>query len=276
MSTQHSEKRCFVICPIGDEGSSIRGRADKVFRHVILPVAEMCGYEVTRADKISKPGRITSQIIEHLLQDDLVVADLTGHNPNVFYELAIRHTIKKPVIQMIEMGDNIPFDVGQERTIILNHQDLDSVDDFKRILKQQIESIEGDPSGIDSPISAAIDLKALRQSENLLEKNTGEIITKLSNLQSTIDEIRSDKVSHEYQPIVELYDQLQTAVDRARRLSRSATSISDELNAWATIDGENPYASIEGRLETIIGDLSRSIEEIDSLVYDLGQLLPYT
>jgi hypothetical protein len=77
--------------------------------HIIHPVAKECGYLAIRADEISEPGIITSQVIQHLLDDHLVIADLTGHNANVFYELAIRHAIRKPVLQLIQKGEQIPL-----------------------------------------------------------------------------------------------------------------------------------------------------------------------
>src|SRR5262245_11520148 len=103
-----NSKSCFVIAPIGKENSPERRRSDQVFKHIISPAAAACGYEAIRADNLSKPGLITSQIIEHLVTDQLVVADLTGHNPNVFYELAIRHVVKKPVVQIIQITESIP------------------------------------------------------------------------------------------------------------------------------------------------------------------------
>src|SRR5215218_6577854 len=80
---------CFIISPIGDEGSENRLRADLVLEEVIAPAATECGYEAIRADRVSAPGTITSQVIQHLYSDPMVVADLTDHNPNVFYELAV-------------------------------------------------------------------------------------------------------------------------------------------------------------------------------------------
>jgi hypothetical protein len=154
-------KMCFVIAPIGDEGSEIRRRSDQVFNHIIVLAAEECGYETIRADKISEPGIITSQIIQHLLEDSLVIADLTGKNANVFYELAIRHTIKKSVVQIIQSGESLPFDLAATRTIQVNHQDLDSVAECKKELIKQIRSVEKNPSLVNTPISFAIDMKYL-------------------------------------------------------------------------------------------------------------------
>src|SRR6266851_3935883 len=81
--SQTSRKICFIIAPIGDIGSVVRIRSDKVLKHIIAPAAIDCGYEPLRADQISEPGIITSQVIQHIVEDPLVIADLTGPNANV-------------------------------------------------------------------------------------------------------------------------------------------------------------------------------------------------
>lgn len=72
---------------------------------------------MVRADEIDDEGLITNQIIEHLIEDDLVVADLTGLNPNVFYEVAVRHAARKPIVHLITTGQDIPFDVANMRAV---------------------------------------------------------------------------------------------------------------------------------------------------------------
>ena len=141
-----AEKDCFVIAPLGEADSDTRKRSDQVLKHVIVPALKDCGYKATRADQISEPGMITSQIIQHIVDDPLVVADLTDRNPNVFYELAIRHAIRKPLVQLIKKGEQIPFDVAGTRTIHVDHHDLDSVEEAKREIVAQIRSLEKDPS----------------------------------------------------------------------------------------------------------------------------------
>lgn len=189
MTKEANLKTCFVIAPIGEEGTEIRQRSDQILAHIIEPVAKDCGYEPVRADKISEPGIITSQVIQHLINDDLVIADLSDKNPNVFYELAVRHTVKKPLVQIIQSGESIPFDVAPTRTVHVDHRDLDSVANAKDELIKQIRSVEKDPSKVDSPISVAIDLQSLRQSENPLEKSNAEIISMLQDLRSMIMDI---------------------------------------------------------------------------------------
>jgi hypothetical protein len=91
-----ADNTCFVIAPIGEPASEIRKRSDQVFTYVITPAVQECGYTALRADQISEPGLIDSQVIERIVNDPLVIADLTGHNPNVFYELALRHALSLP------------------------------------------------------------------------------------------------------------------------------------------------------------------------------------
>ena len=158
-------KLCFVIAPIGEPDSDTRKRSDQILQHVITPAVSQVGYEPIRADQIDKPGLITNQVIQHIVSDPLVVADLTEHNPNVFYELAIRHALRLPLVQIISMGDPIPFDVASARTIKVNHTDLDSVANAKDEIVEQIRALEADPLGFDTPISAALNLLQLRQSE---------------------------------------------------------------------------------------------------------------
>jgi hypothetical protein len=91
-----STKQYFVVSAFGSTPEA-RARTQQVLKHVVRKVLEPRGYAVVRADEIHAPGLITHQIIEHLLDAELVVADLTGNNPNVFYEIAVRHAARKPI-----------------------------------------------------------------------------------------------------------------------------------------------------------------------------------
>jgi len=73
MEKNQEKKICFVISPIGEEGSETRERSDQVLKHIITVSVEQLGYEVIRADKISEPGIITTQIIEHIVDAELVI-----------------------------------------------------------------------------------------------------------------------------------------------------------------------------------------------------------
>lgn len=112
-----SRGKCFVLSPIGPDGSEIREHADEVFKHIIQPAMELCELEAKRSDHLSAPGKISEQMFTHIVRDDVCIAILTGHNPNVFYELAIAHSVRRPVIIMIQKGQVLPFDVKDLRCI---------------------------------------------------------------------------------------------------------------------------------------------------------------
>ena len=67
--TDDSSKTCFVIAPIGEPESDTRKRSDQILRHIIRPAVEAKGYTAIRADEISEPGIITSQVIQHVVDD---------------------------------------------------------------------------------------------------------------------------------------------------------------------------------------------------------------
>ncbi|MEU6567862.1 hypothetical protein [Streptomyces parvulus] len=115
---------CFVIAPIGDEhapdeSAELLAYEDnlEIYEKVILPACAKYGIVPIRADGIADTGEITEQICRHVLQDDIVIADLTGGNANVTYELGIRHLTGKPIIHLGEHGQ-LPFDLSLIRTIM--------------------------------------------------------------------------------------------------------------------------------------------------------------
>ncbi|PYS89247.1 MAG: hypothetical protein DMF64_18210 [Acidobacteria bacterium] len=110
-------KRCFVISPIGQEGTPIREHADDVFDFIIKPAMDECGIEAWRSDHLHEPGKISDQMFRAILNEDLCIALLTGYNPNVFYELAVAQCAGRPVIIMAEKGHELPFDIRDLRCV---------------------------------------------------------------------------------------------------------------------------------------------------------------
>lgn len=133
-------KTCFMVSPIGNEGSDTRKRADQLFKYIISPVCEECGFEAVRVDQINKADSITQTIIDYLKSAELVIADMTGHNPNAFYEIGYRASTGKPIIHVKEKGESIPFDISSIRAFDYDLTDLDSVQEVKQRLKQTIET----------------------------------------------------------------------------------------------------------------------------------------
>lgn len=128
-------KTCFVISPIGDDGSDTRINADDVFDLLIEPALEPFGFNVIRADKIKRPSVITTEIIKMVQESTLCIIDLTEHNANVFYECGRRHENGKPFIQLIKKGEKLPFDLSGIRTI---HYDVST----PRLARETVKEIQ--------------------------------------------------------------------------------------------------------------------------------------
>ncbi|MGY3030933.1 hypothetical protein ACVIIV_000103 [Bradyrhizobium sp. USDA 4354] len=100
----------------------------------------------------------------------LVIVDLSHHNPNVFYELAIRHMMRLPVVQIIRTADKIPFDINQMRTIVIDDTDIYSlvpkIESYRSEIATQIRRALDDPDSVDNPITTHYPaLKAIRDNE---------------------------------------------------------------------------------------------------------------
>ena len=145
--------KAFVIGPIGDkdaeDGSSARVAYEEgiqVFEEVIAPACTAFGLEAVRADMIVRSGEIPEQIFRQLRDCPVVIADLTGANPNVMYELGLRHTTGRVTVQIGEKG-RLPFDVAAIRTIMFKRTEAGLVQarkDLSKVLAANLDT-GGDP-----------------------------------------------------------------------------------------------------------------------------------
>lgn len=166
-------RKCFVVSPIGDVGSEIRKNADQLYQHIIKPVCEKCGFEAQRVDEFNTSESITQDILDALNEFDLVIADLTGHNPNVFFEIGYRTKSQKPIIHLKRKGEAIPFDVSTIRTFEYDLTDLDMVTVTKERLEQVILNFKYE------------EIKERKGNSNSYENNM--IVASLNDIQYKID-----------------------------------------------------------------------------------------
>ncbi len=151
------EATCFYISPIGQEDSERRKHADFFLEYVVTPALKEFDLRVIRADQIGKPGMIGKQVLEHILKSRLVIADLSFHNPNVFYELCLRHVARLPTVQIIRGAEEIPFDIDQYRTVKIDTTDvygfLPSLQTYISEIANQVRRALEDADAVDNPIS---------------------------------------------------------------------------------------------------------------------------
>jgi hypothetical protein len=151
------ESICFYITPIGSEDSVERKHADLFMSSLVQPALEELGLTVVRADQIGEPGMITTQVLEYLKRSRLAIADLSYLNPNVFYEVALRHALRLPVVQLIRKADRLPFDVNQSRTLVFDTTDIYSLipklQTYRAEIASQARKALEDPESVGNPVS---------------------------------------------------------------------------------------------------------------------------
>ncbi|MGX7742848.1 hypothetical protein [Rhodopseudomonas parapalustris] len=185
---QPAYKLCFVIGPIGKEGTTERKHSDLLLHAVIkhsLQTEEL-SYKVKRADEDTDPGMIGDRVISDIINADLVVADLTDLNPNAFYELGIRHSTEKPTIHIARSGTNLPFDNISHRTIFVDLSDWNSIEQARSRLTESVRAVTTKDYVVTNPITQANASFRMRQSEDPRERLIAELHERLSSLENAL------------------------------------------------------------------------------------------
>ncbi|HEV7615574.1 MAG TPA: hypothetical protein VGO36_05040 [Solirubrobacterales bacterium] len=236
--------KAFVICQIGDDDSPVRQRADEIFSFIVEPIVEEFDLHPTRSDRDPTPGQITAQIIRSLTGARLVVADLTGRNPNVYYELGVAHSFGIPVVILVDEVGSLSFDASQERVIELGAQERLGVADAEKAKKKLRESLRVVLADGYIPSSLVSEAAGSRSLQDLAPDNP--IATELAFVRSGVEQLlqkshreRLSRTEPDFQVDAHaLYDLLE-GLAKEKRLSQDAltkieseiegTNISDDL-----------------------------------------------
>ena len=104
----------FYLCPFQDP-------FDAIYRDHIRPTANSMGFTIDRADEIYGTQPIIEDIWEAINCAEIIIADVSGRNPNVMYEIGMAHTIGKPVVIITQSIDDVPFDLRHHRCIVYSY-----------------------------------------------------------------------------------------------------------------------------------------------------------
>lgn len=125
---------------------------DDIYERFLRPTLAESGFDVKRADDITNQQNILRDVINWIVACDLIIADLTGANPNVFYEIGVAHTMNKPVILITQDRDDVPFDLRQYRILEYN-RDFATIEDAKARLAQYARQFLQGEVSFGNPVS---------------------------------------------------------------------------------------------------------------------------
>ena len=146
------KKTCFIITPIGSEGSETRREIEGIIDEAINPVLKEMGYEEDNVShRKNNVSSIPSDVVKSVYESDLCIANLSGNNANVMYELALRHSAGKQVIIITQDVSSLPFDINVQRAIEYKN-DMQGALELKEELRNKIKYIEEHPDEISNPI----------------------------------------------------------------------------------------------------------------------------
>jgi hypothetical protein len=129
---------CFVMMPFGPW-------FDRYYQEIYVPAIKEAGFEPIRADELFTTGSVVEQIWEQIEKGKLLLADLSGKNPNVFYELGLAHAARKPVVFTASQVDDVPFDLRHLRVIIYDIREPDWATRLKKSITDYLRNAAKEP-----------------------------------------------------------------------------------------------------------------------------------
>jgi hypothetical protein len=151
-STQKS-RLCYVIMPFSSTESCSEAEWKSIFEDLIKPAVEDSGlgYECRRSE--ATRGNIIGAIIRSLYEAHVVIADLTDQNPNVFYELGVRHALRDRTILLAQSYDFLPFDLRPYATHVYGWRDSTEREKLGDKLRELLTDVDAKPDRPDNPVS---------------------------------------------------------------------------------------------------------------------------
>jgi hypothetical protein len=157
-----TKSTCFTIMPFGDW-------FDDYYQDLYCPAIHAAGLEPKRADDLYRPSTIINDIWSYTQSAKLILADLTGKNPNVFYELGLAHALAKPAILIAESIDDVPFDLRSLRILTYNKNQPDWGTGLRENITKSIKEIVDSP--LESVLPTFLTVKASAKPKEITSKD---------------------------------------------------------------------------------------------------------
>ena len=174
---------CFTIMPFG-------GWFDDYYAIIYKPAIEAAGLSACRADDLYRPSAIVTDIWNYTKSSKLILADLSGKNPNVFYELGLAHALAKPAILIAESMDDVPFDLRALRVLEYNKNQPRWGDHLQTRIEKAIREVVAAPLEAVLPAFLTVRQDARPKPVSEQDKAFLEIKREMDLLRSEVSHVR--------------------------------------------------------------------------------------
>lgn len=189
--TENERPRCFVIMPIADTPGYETSHFSRVYEHLLKPAILKAGYQPIRADDTVKTDYIVVGIIQKIVDAEMVICDLSSRNPNVMYELGIRHAFNKPVALIKDKKTDKVFDIQGLRYI--EYDETLRIDSVQKEISRISESVLETSNHDDKVINSVVQLAGIKTAEipdqKTVSLDTQLILSAIGSIENRINSI---------------------------------------------------------------------------------------
>jgi hypothetical protein len=236
---------CFVIAPFG-------GWNDRYYEDVYCPAVEGAGLQPKRADDLYRPSAIVHDIWAFVKRSKVMLADVTGKNPNVFYELGLAHAIGKPVVIVTRSMDDVPFDLRALRVIEYDVQDPEWSEVLVAKIQKAIREVMAAPE-------EAVPPTFLHERKGVAQPTVTPLQKKMLALQQQVDLIRAEVRSRGHVSEVLSPREAEVVLDRYIRIGLPLKEIRERLMRRGVPSGWIDANIHERKVESKPSPISREV-----------------
>lgn len=269
------KKTCFIVMPISERDDYPETHFKRVYEHLIKPAATSAGYSPVRADEVNSSNYIVIDILKRIVESDLVICDISTRNPNVLYELGIRHAFNLPTVLIKDDKTDRIFDIQGLRTLEYDHTlRIDNVQRSIQSISNAIsETINNTGKDINSLIQLLSIPAATIQNQVAISEDTTLVLNALRDVTDRLSKIeRSSAWSVKSKNITAKYDNPRSL--RSIQVKGAQLSIDDDIyvngdyiGMLIGIDSDGVYLKSSDGLTKKIGYNDPLIEQFSTLPF---------
>lgn len=260
-TTDTRSQRAFIVRPFGTKSGV---DFDRVEAELISPALDRLGISGRTTGDILRTGNIRTDMFQGLLVADIVIADVSIHNANVFYELGVRHALRRAATVLIrgrEGGDQIPFDLFTDRYFAYDGKaPASSVDELVRVIYATILATE-----VDSPVFQLL--------PDMVEQKAESFLAAPPDFLAEIARAQADKVPGDLALLTEEMQGLAwartglRAIGRAQFALRAMEAAKETWEAVRRFDEDDVEANtLLATIDHKLGDPAQSDLDIDRVL----------